>query len=60
MTYTKVTDLMTSICDAIREKEGSTGLIPHQELPERIRGISSSETVSWLGISEDTVDINIV
>lgn len=40
MAYTNAKDLMTAICDAVREKEGSSELIPHQELPERIRGIS--------------------
>lgn len=48
MAYTKVTDLMTSICDAIREKEGSTGLIPHQELPERIRAIPGGTVIDEL------------
>lgn len=38
--YNTLTDLMTGICDAVREKEGSSDLIPVQELPERIRGIS--------------------
>ena len=41
MAYKNVKDLMTAICDSVREKEGSSELIPHQELPERIRGIQS-------------------
>lgn len=41
MAYENVKDLMIAICDAVREREGSSELIPHQELPERIRGIQS-------------------
>ena len=40
MVYENVKDLMTAICDAVRKKEGSSGLIPHQELPERILNLS--------------------
>lgn len=40
--YNTLTDLMTGICDAIREKEGSSDLIPAPDIPERIRGISGS------------------
>ena len=40
MAYENVKDLRTAICDSVREKEGSSELIPHQELPERISGIS--------------------
>lgn len=43
MAYENVKDLMEAICDAVREREGSSNLIPHQELPERIRGISGGE-----------------
>ena len=39
--YNTLTDLMTGICDAIREKEGSSELIPVQDIPERINGIKS-------------------
>lgn len=40
--YNTLTDLMTGICDAVREKEGSSDLIPAPDIPERIRGISGS------------------
>ena len=40
--YNTLTDLMTGICDAIREKEGSSDLIPAPDIPERIRGIGGS------------------
>ena len=40
MAYTNAKDLMTAICDAVREREGSSDLIPHQELPKRILNLS--------------------
>ena len=40
--YNTLTDLMTGICNAVREKEGSSELIPSPDIPERIRGIKSS------------------
>ena len=45
MVYENIKDLMAGICNAVREKEGSTGLIPHQELPERISGIQSGSII---------------
>lgn len=45
MAYENVKDLMIAICDAVREREGSSELIPHQELPERIRGIGGEENL---------------
>lgn len=33
---------LKAIADAIREKEGSSALIPAMEFPERIRGLSGS------------------
>lgn len=41
MAYNNLNDWATSICDAIREKEGSSDLIPAPDIPERIRGIRS-------------------
>lgn len=40
MQYNTISSLFTGICDAIRKKEGSTGLISHQEIPERILTIN--------------------
>lgn len=37
--YTSVKQLFTAICDAIRYKDGSSELIPHQEIPARIEAI---------------------
>lgn len=48
MVYENIKDLMAGICNAVREKEGSTGLIPHQELPERIGNIQSGNFNSSL------------
>lgn len=38
--YETVEGLFTGICDAIREKDGTTELISHQEIPARISAIS--------------------
>lgn len=45
MVYENIKDLMAGICNAVRAKEGSSDLIPHQELPERIRGIQSGSVI---------------
>jgi hypothetical protein len=39
MSYESVPALFTGICDAIREKDGTTALISHQDIPDRIRNI---------------------
>lgn len=44
MAYANVKDLMTAICDSVREKEGSSNLIPHQELPAMISNAGSTVT----------------
>lgn len=41
MSYESVSALFTGICDAIREKDGTTALIPHQDIPDRIRTIET-------------------
>lgn len=41
--YETVDSLFTGICDSIREKDGTTGLISHQDIPARIAAISSGE-----------------
>lgn len=41
--YDTVDDLFTGICDAIREKDGTTALISHQDIPERIASIISGD-----------------
>jgi hypothetical protein len=41
MSYESVPALFTGICDAIREKDGTTALIPHQDIPDRIRTIEA-------------------
>ena len=45
MAYNNLNDWATSICDAIREKEGSSDLIPAPDIPERIIGIQSGVTI---------------
>lgn len=38
--YETVDSLFSGICDAIRAKDGTTDLINHQDIPERILGLS--------------------
>lgn len=45
MAYNNLNDWATSICDAIREKEGSSDLIPAPDIPGRIRGIQSGRDI---------------
>lgn len=40
MMYESLPALFTGICDAIRKKDGTTGLIAHQDIPGRISAIS--------------------
>ena len=54
MAYANVKDLMAAICDAIREKEGSSDLIPHQDLPERIKNIG---IVYFYNFGDECVDV---
>lgn len=37
--YETVDSLFVGICDAIREKDGTTAMINHQDIPDRIMGI---------------------
>ena len=41
--YETVTSLLKATCDAIREKEGSTELINHQDIPSRIQNLKTSK-----------------
>ena len=41
MAYSTLKDLFTGICNAIRTKEGSTGIINHQDIPSRIEALES-------------------
>lgn len=42
--YTDISSLFKAICDAIREKEGTTQPIPHQEIPDRIKALEGTKT----------------
>lgn len=37
--YKTLDSLFDGICNAIREKDGTTALISHQDIPERIKSI---------------------
>lgn len=41
MSYSTIQQLFTAICDAIRQKEGTTASIPHQDIPSRIASITA-------------------
>lgn len=43
--YETVDGLFTGICDAIREKEGTTALINHQDIPARIEALSGISSI---------------
>ena len=63
MAYNNLNDWATSICDAIREKEGSSDLIPAPDIPERIRGIQSGEDIlqtSSMGMANSGTEITNV
>ena len=46
MAYANLKELLSATCDAIRLKEGSKGLINHQDIPNRIEGLNNLETTS--------------
>ena len=46
---------LTSIGDAIRAKEGSTGVIPVPDIPSRIAAIQTGHDVS--GVTAEEVDV---
>lgn len=50
MSYNNIKDLFFGICNAIREKDGSTSKIKHQDIPERIMNIPVNK-VSQSGLS---------
>lgn len=45
-----LTDLFSSIADAIREKDGTTAEITASDFPDRIRAVPTSETVTPINI----------
>ena len=62
-----LTDKLTAIGNAIREKEGSTGLIPLSDMPSRIQALSTGGDsnddpvrASVLAVANETADVNYV
>lgn len=60
-----LTDKLTAIGDAIREKEGSTGLIALSDMPSRIQALPTSSDddpvrQSVLAVANKTADVNYV
>lgn len=64
MSYNTLSELFKGICDAIRTKDGTSDEINHQDIPERILALESSDSVvteeEWtmpvLSADEQTVD----
>ena len=57
--YVTVDELFTDICDAVRELEGSSDLIPHQEIPERIKIPSNYGLVTFTAVVPTAAEITI-
>ena len=55
MAYTNLSDLFKGICDAIRAKKGTTGVIKHQDIPSEIEGIETGADVS--GVTASASDV---
>ena len=60
-----LTDKLTAIGNAIREKEGSTGLIPLSDMPSRIQALPTSSAddpvrQSVLAVANEPADVNYV
>lgn len=55
MAYTNLSDLFKGICDAIRDKKGTTGPIKHQEIPSQIASIQTGADVSGVNASASDV-----
>lgn len=65
MAYANLKELLSATCDAIRLKEGSKGLINHQDIPNRIEGLNNLETTSLSDIhiwekSTATEEYNVI
>lgn len=56
--YSNVKALFTAICDAIRAKDGSTGTIRHEDIPERIAAIPTNGSQG--GLSQADIDAAVL
>lgn len=58
--YGTVDSLFKGICDTIRERDGTTTLIAHQDIPSRIKSIvGGGEGGSLIFIPVQILDLNI-
>jgi len=57
--YKTVDELFKAICDAVRELEGSEDLIPHQEIPERIKIPSNYGLVTFTAVVPTAAEIMV-
>lgn len=61
MAYKTLTEWTSAICDAVREKEGSSGLIPAQDIPQRILDLSGGDEETrqiFDSISKNILDLS--
>lgn len=56
MKYSTVNELFTGICEAVRYKEGSSALVSHQDIPSRIMGLNSNESMKTMIELEIPID----
>lgn len=59
-TYNSLSKLFTATCDAIRDKSGTTDLIPHQDIPKRINELVANgdgvDTSAGTAVPDDILD----
>lgn len=56
MVYETLKELFIAICDSVRQKDGSVGLIDHQDIPDRILEIKGIDTSGATAEAKDIVN----
>ena len=60
--YNNVSEWLTDICDAVREKDSTTEIINHVDIPDRIRRIkppSNYGLITFTAIIPTTAEIKV-
>lgn len=60
MAYTTLKGLFTGICDAIRTKKGTTGLINHQDIPNEILNLPSIDVSGVTATAADVLSPKVI
>lgn len=58
MKYKTIKSLFTAICDAIRNADGTSSQIKHQDIPERINKLIKPADSVWFTPNITTIDID--